>query len=240
MTLARNRVRNVTALGPLSLASNGGDIEGVAVKLGGRGFEVAMALRDLGCNVEFATALDMTTFVGRYAVREVRGRGLGTSYMVHDGALGDLGICTNGGWGESEELSGVLASMLAGRGWLVCDGGLGRAGLDTVSLVVSDGELKAVGMGSGREAAALACNAGGWRGLCLDRPGWWAALGGDGRVPDGDCQALSGKLGGVVLRVEASSGVSLTLRKGTVLSYGVWRGLAEETAGLTDWLMGGA
>ena len=238
--LARNRVRNVTALGPLSLASNGGDNDGVAVKLGGRGLDVAVALRDLGCNVEFATALNMMTFVGRYAVRQVQGRGLGISYMIHDGALGDLGICTSGKWGESEELSGVLDAMLGSGRWLVCDGGLGQAGLEIVSRVLSGGELKAVGMGSGSEGKVLVGSEARWRGLCLDRAGWRAALGSDDILLDDGCRALSEQLGKLAVRVEVSDGVALTLREGAVLGYGVWRGLAAETAGLTGWLMDGA
>ncbi len=240
MLLARNRVRSVLALGPLALVSRSAEDDGVAMWLGGRGLEVALCLRDLGCNVELATALNVLTFVGRYAVRDVKGRGFGTGYMVHDGDVGDLGICTSGKWGESAELVGVLRSMLADRGWLVCDGGLGRTGLDIVGEAATDGRLQAVGMGSGGEGSALIAGAGLWRGLCLDRGGWCAALGGKGGSSGEGYRRLSETVGGVALRVEVGDGVALTLRDGNVLNYGVWRGLAAETAGLTDWLMGEA
>lgn len=238
--LARNMVRSVLALGPLALVSRNAEGDGVAMRLGGRGLEVAMRLRDLGCNVELATALNVLTFVGRYAVRDVKGRGFGTGYLVHDGDVGDLGICTAGRWGESAALVGVLGSMLTDRVWLVCDGGLGRAGLDIVGEAATDGGLQAVGMGSGGEGSELVVRAGMWRGLCLDRGAWRAALGGNvGSSGDG-YRCLSETVGGVALRVEVGDGVALTLRNGEVLSYGVWRGLALEAAGLTDWLMAGA
>ena len=236
--LAQNRVRSVLALGPLSLVAKYGEEEGVLMRLGGRGLDVALCLRELGCNVELATALNAMTFVGRFAVRDVEGRGFGTRYMVHDGDVGDLGICTAGKWGESAELAGVLGSMLMDRGWLVCDGGLGSAGLDIVLQAAADRGLQAVGMGAGGEGAVLVAGERLWRGLCMDRGGWWAASGGDGRLSDEGYVGLSETLGKVALRVEVGNGVALTLRSGSVLGYGVWRGLAVETAALTAWLMG--
>ena len=235
--LAHNRVRSVLALGPLALVSRNAEDDGVAMSLGGRGLDVALSLRELGCNVELATALNVSTFVGRYAVRDVKGRGFGTGYMVHDGDVGDLGICTAGKWGESAALVGVLGSMLTNRGWLVCDGGLGRTGLDIVGEAATDGGLQAVGMGSGGEASELVVRAGLWRGLCLDWGAWRGVLGANvGSSGDG-YRCLSETVGAVALRVEVGGGVALTLRNGEVLTYGVWRGLAVETAGLTDWLM---
>ena len=231
-------VVDVLALGPLALVSRNAEDDGVAMRLGGRGLDVALCLRELGCNVELATALNATTFVGRFAVRDVEGRGFGTHYMVHDGDVGDLGICTAGKWGESAVLVGVLGSMLTDRGWLVCDGGLGRTGLDIVGEAAADRGLQAVGMGAGGEGAVLVAGERLWRGLCMDRGGWWAASGGDGRLSDEGYVGLSETLGKVALRVEVGNGVALTLRSGSVLGYGVWRGLAVETAALTDWLMG--
>ena len=76
--LAQNRVRSVLALGPLALVSRNAEDDGVAMRLGGRGLDVALCLRELGCNVELATALNAMTFVGRFAVRDVEGRGFGT------------------------------------------------------------------------------------------------------------------------------------------------------------------
>ena len=235
MTLARNRVRRVMALGPLAVSSGDAQDGGLSLRLGGRGLEVAQCLRELGCYVELITALNATTLVGRYAVREVQGRGFGTRYLAHDDGLSDLGGCGTSTWGGSAALLGVLRSALAGCQWLVCDGSLGSGGLAIVDELVAGGELRAVGMGSGAVGSALLSRGVGWQGLCLDRTAWRAAgCGADGY------RGLSVGLGSTALRVELGNGVSLTLRGGDVLGYGVWRGLAAETAALTGWLMGEA
>lgn len=239
MVVARSRARKVLVVGPLAVETVGKGPDGMTMRVGGRGLEAALSLREMGCAVELATALNARTFMGRYAVGYVRDLGLGVSKLVHDESLNDLSSYGNCGWGGSRVLAGMMDQAVSGRDWVVCDGGLGTCGLARVGRAVGVMGASAVGMVSGSAEPGVLEACAGWRGLCLDGEAW---NGGEGRNGKRMCayEALSRKLVGTAVRVEAGNGVALTLMDGEVVTYGVWRGLGLETASLAVWLMGAA